>query len=296
MKKIKIFSIAIMVALLCVCTMQIAFAETQYHKIGGMTYEVDTVAKTASTYIYGNYNQEAGTYEYVFDATIEVPATIEVGEETYNVTKIGDYTFGAPKNTRGQNPAASNSITTSITLPEGITEIGTYAFSYLKNSSLKIKIPSTVTTVGESAFSNSTTVKEIDFKDSAVTAIPNNCFNNCYALQKLELPSTVTSIHMNAFVNARVLAEIKIYSEEVNFTPANSTYGFPAAFGISPNDIPNNGSRKASTVFYVKNDKIKSDLQALAEKKSFQQVMVLQKPMTIQVSMTEVRLNYSLTQ
>jgi len=270
MKKIKIFSIAIMAALLCLCTMQFAFADAVvtpggYFEYNGMTYKLDTAKKEATTFIYGTYNEDTDEYVYTLtEATIVVPETIPVGGETYKVIKIGDYTFGAPKGDRSPTGATANSATSSITLPEGITEIGEYALSYFKNTALKIKIPSTVTTVGANAFSGSSTVTEIDFKDSRVTAIPNACFNNCYALQKLELPSTVETIHMNAFANARALTKVIINSESVTFTRANDDYGFPAAFGIRPSDIANGQSKKVPTVFYVKTNAIKEQIKELA--------------------------------
>jgi len=81
----------------------------------------------------------------------------------------------------------------------------------------------------------------------------------------VELPSSIETIHMNAFVNARGLTKVKINSDEVEFIPANSNYGFPAAFGLVPNDIAAGGSAKVPTVFYVKNDTIRNSLIELAQ-------------------------------
>ena len=73
MKKMKIFSIAIMVAVLCLCTMQIAFAEAVtpegYFQVDGMTYKLDSATDTASTFIYGTYKVDGETETYTYTLT-----------------------------------------------------------------------------------------------------------------------------------------------------------------------------------------------------------------------------------
>lgn len=268
MKKIIIFTIM----LITFGMMQIAFAEAQvpdgyyYDSTLKMTYKLDDTNYTASTYIYGSYKVDGATETWTYNtsnAEVVIPNAITVGENQYAVTKIGEYTFGVPKNTRGQSAATQNQ-SPAIIIPEGITEIGTYAFYGCKKLT-ELAIPSTVTTLGDTVFSGCGVLKEIDLKNSSITALPDKCFQNCYVLPEVELPSTIESIHMNAFVNARGLLKVVINSEEVSFTPASDSSGFPAAFGIAPNDIAAGGSKKVPTVFYVKNETIRNSLIALAE-------------------------------
>ena len=163
MKKIILFSIM----LITIAMMQIAFAESVtpegYYQVDGMTYKLDSDTNTAITYIYGDYlvdgEKEIWSYN-TSTAEVIVPAAITVDETEYAVTKIGEYTFGAPKNTRGHSAATQNQAP-SITLPEGITELGTYSFYNCKKLN-SIVIPTTVTTLGDSVFSGCGVLKEID--------------------------------------------------------------------------------------------------------------------------------------
>lgn len=56
--------------------------------------------------------------DFDISGDVEIPGTIEVGEEEYAVTSIGDSAF------------AGYISLTRITIPEGVTSIGNYAFSY----------------------------------------------------------------------------------------------------------------------------------------------------------------------
>jgi len=269
MKKVISFLI---IMLIIVGTVQVSFADAltpegyYQDKETGMTYILDSDTNTASTYIYGTYLVDGKTEIWSYNtsnAEVVVPDTITVDETEYAVTKIGDYTFSAPKGVRGQTAAPQNQ-SSSVTLPEGITEIGAYAFYNCKKLK-ELAIPSTVTKLGEAVFSGCGVLKELDLKKSKITALPNQCFQNCYVFPEVELPSSIETIHMNAFVNARGLTKVKINSDEVEFIPANSNYGFPAAFGLVPNDIAAGGSAKVPTVFYVKNDTIRNSLIELAQ-------------------------------
>ena len=60
-----------------------------------------------------------------------------------------------------------------------------------------VNIPSTVTTIRDSAFYNCNQLKEISL--SGVKVIGEEVFYNCYALTRLTLGDTVTSVGTNAF-------------------------------------------------------------------------------------------------
>lgn len=85
---------------------------------------------------------------------------------------------------------------TSYEIPEGVTEIGTYAFHNQYNMT-SIKLPSTLTKIGSS-------------------------FNYCSKLPSIEIPSSVTSIHSSCFANCGAkLQQIIIHK------PAGSISGAP---------------------------------------------------------------------
>ena len=95
-----------------------------------------------------------------------------------------------------------------LILPEGIQEIGDFAFSRMKLE--QINLPKSLRKLGRFSFSSchwlSTDPLIIP---EGVTSIPSQCFVNCQCFKKLMLPSTIKIIEGFAFYNTRV--------EEVNF-------------------------------------------------------------------------------
>ena len=86
---------------------------------------------------------------------------------------------------------------TSIEIPSSVTSISDYAFYYC-TSLTSIEIPSSVTSIGKSAFYNCISLTSIEIP-SSVTSIGESAFEACYGLTNIEIPSSVTSIGNNAF-------------------------------------------------------------------------------------------------
>lgn len=97
----------------------------------------------------------------------------------------------------------------SVTLPEGLTTIGTEAF-YGCSKLTEISIPSTVTTIGESAF-RSCKFTQITIPNG-LTEIADYSFAYCTALTSVTIPNSVTIIGMFAFGGCRALTTITIPS------------------------------------------------------------------------------------
>jgi hypothetical protein len=74
-----------------------------------------------------------------------------------------------------------------IAIPEGVTEIGAFAFADC-NQVKTITIPSTVTKIGKSAFSGCKRVAELIIPDS-VKSIGNEAFDGCSSLKAITLPA-----------------------------------------------------------------------------------------------------------
>ena len=95
-----------------------------------------------------------------------------------------------------------------LILPEGIQEIGDFAFSRMRLE--QVNLPKSLRKLGRSCFSSchwlSTDPLIIP---EGITDIPTQCFVNCQSFGKLILPSTLKSIGISAFYNTRVV--------EVNF-------------------------------------------------------------------------------
>lgn len=92
------------------------------------------------------------------------------------ITQISNYAF------------AGIETLTSVTIPEGVIIINTGAFNDCINLS-KVDIPSTVTTLKESAFSNTGLVEVVI--PGTVKYLYKNLFADCAKLKKITLPNTI---------------------------------------------------------------------------------------------------------
>ena len=91
--------------------------------------------------------------------------------------------------------------TKSYVIPSSVTSIGDYAFSSCDSLS-EIGIPSSVTSIGDSAFSSCDSLSEIVIP-SSVTNIGDWAFSFCSSLSEIVIPSSVTSIGDCAFYNCK---------------------------------------------------------------------------------------------
>ncbi len=101
-----------------------------------------------------------------------------------SVTVIGSYAFFASR-------------FTSITIPQGITEIGAYAFNYCQ-ALTSLSIPSTVTFIGEYAFAACTGLSEVVICGNGAT-ISDYAFSECTGLTSVVISDGVASINYAAF-------------------------------------------------------------------------------------------------
>ena len=95
-----------------------------------------------------------------------------------------------------------------LILPEGIQEIGDFAFSRMRLE--QVNLPKSLRKLGRSCFSSChwLNTDPLIIPDG-ITSIPPQCFINCQCFKKLVLPSTLKTIEGAAFYNTRV--------EEANF-------------------------------------------------------------------------------
>ena len=97
---------------------------------------------------------------------------------------------------------------TEVVIPEGVTEIGKYAF-YCCTSLASITIPDSVVEIGETAFYGCTSLTSITIPDS-LTKISDYSFYNCKSLTSILIPESVTKIGAFAFSNCTSLVNIPI--------------------------------------------------------------------------------------
>lgn len=86
---------------------------------------------------------------------------------------------------------------TSITIPNSVTSIGSWAFNWCL--SLKsITIPDSVTSIGGGAFENCRGLTSVKI-GNGITFIGYNTFYRCFSLTSITIPNSVTSIGYGAF-------------------------------------------------------------------------------------------------
>ena len=98
----------------------------------------------------------------------------------------------------------------SYVIPSSVTSIGDSAFSCCRSLS-EIVIPSSVTSIGDGAFYGCNSLSEIVIP-SSVTSIGDSAFSYCFSLSEIVIPTSVTSIGDSAFSRCDSLSEIIIPS------------------------------------------------------------------------------------
>ncbi len=99
----------------------------------------------------------------------------------------------------------------TLKIPESVTKIGEGAFS---NTSLdgiplkKIIIPSTVKEIGANAFAHNSTLEEVEIEDG-VEMVGAEAFKECIALKKITFPDSVIEIGGKCMSWCKSLASIK---------------------------------------------------------------------------------------
>ena len=146
---------------------------------------------------YGLKDNEATVYYQPKDLVeVNIPSSVSYKGKEYKVTGIIDVAF---KNCE---------LLTKITIPKGVTSIGSSAF-YNCRSLTNVNIPEGVTTIESSTFSDCISLTSVTIPNS-VTAIKNNAFDSCESLTSITLPEGVTSIGNSAFWECYKLERIKI--------------------------------------------------------------------------------------
>ena len=96
----------------------------------------------------------------------------------------------------------------SYVIPSSVTSIGNSAFSCCSSLS-EVVIPSSVNSIGNSAFSCCSSLSKVVIPTS-VTSIGHNVFQGCSSLSEIVIPDSVTSIGNSAFSGCSSLSKIVI--------------------------------------------------------------------------------------
>ena len=131
---------------------------------------------------------------------LQNPETVEEVNipATYNglpVTAIGDGAF--------QN----DSTIRSVTIPDSVTTIGSFAFMCCHGLTGELTIPNSVTIIDEYAFASCSGLTSIIIPNS-VTRIESAAFSSCYGLVSIDIPNSITVISNFAFWDCSNLTSI----------------------------------------------------------------------------------------
>ena len=112
------------------------------------------------------------------------------------ITSIGSYAFTDCKEL------------TEIDIPEGVTNISNYAFAYCEGLT-KVNIPDSVKSIGDDCFCECGSLQFVNLPKN-LKKMGNSVFNECTALTSIEIPEGVTEIEANAFSACESLTSVKI--------------------------------------------------------------------------------------
>ena len=149
-----------------------------------------------------------------------------------SVTNIGNYAF-----------SYCTSLT-SVTIPDSVTSIESGAFNSCINLT-SITIPDSVTSIGYSAFSYCASFTSITIPNS-VTSIGGYAFQDCINLTSITTPDSVTSIKYSAFSYCTSLTSITI-PDSVTVIEDNTFYGCTSLTSVT---IPDSVIIIERSVFY----------------------------------------------
>lgn len=114
----------------------------------------------------------------------------------------------------------------SVIIEDGVTSIGDYAFADC-TSLTEITIPDSVASIDSTAFADCTSLTSIDLPDG-ITAISNYTFSGCTSLTSIDIPDSVNSIGISAFEDCSALEKITFLSQTM------PTIGSGAFDGVTP--------------------------------------------------------------
>ena len=132
---------------------------------------------------------------------------------------------------------------TKITIEDRVTTIGNYAF-YNCTSLTSITIPDSVTSIGDRAFYNCTRLTSITIPDS-VTSIGQSAFRECTGLTSITIPDSVTSLGTWVFCSCEGLTSVTIGNGVTSIRGC----AFESCTSLTSITIPNSVTSIGSGVF-----------------------------------------------
>ena len=157
--------------------------------------------------------------------------SLNTKDSTLTITGSGEMT-----NWYGESPWYEyDSYIKYVSLPDGLTSIGDYAF-FVCSSLTSVTIPNSVTSIGEYAFSSCFRLTSVTIPNS-VKNIGGNAFNGCTGLTSVTIGNSVTSIGDYAFSDCKI--KNIIFSGTMEQWVSKSWYpiDISSSYSLSINDV-----------------------------------------------------------
>jgi hypothetical protein len=142
--------------------------------------------------------------------------SITVDASNPNYSSINGVLFNKLQDILIQYPAGKAG---NYTIPNSVTSINSYAFSYCSNL-ISVEIPNSVTYIGELAFYVCTGLTSVTIGNS-VTSIERGAFSRCTGLTSVTIPNSVMSIGTEAFYGCSSLTSITVDASNPAYTSEN---------------------------------------------------------------------------
>lgn len=172
------------------------------------------------------YFKKSGTNWFLFGlATGKNPTTITLNSFSYGGTNVNSFSVL-------NNAFADNTTITYVTIGNAVTSIGEYAFSNC--SSLKevtFGSSSPLTQISRNTFSGCTSLSAIALP-SSIKTIGQGAFENCSSMQSVKLPASLTTISGDAFYGCYSLYDVMNLST-ISITKGSEYNGYVGYYALA---------------------------------------------------------------
>lgn len=164
-----------------------------FKTMGGYTFKATETIPSALLYVsFPSTLESFGINEFILCTELRelvIPEGITEIPESFAKQTTSLKTLVLPSTIQEIDKYAfrSSNLSDGVVIPEGCTSIGEYAFAGSNITS--VVVPSTITTIGGSVFSDCATLKEVYCN---ATFVQNNMFKNCAEIDTLVLKNTKT--------------------------------------------------------------------------------------------------------
>ncbi|MBQ9492119.1 MAG: leucine-rich repeat domain-containing protein [Oscillibacter sp.] len=179
--------------------------------VGAMAADNDVIAK-------GDCGVSGNSVQWTLYSDGNLAITGKGVMKTYSVSLYSDGSIGY------QNYPwyVYRTMITSLSVSNGVTGIGSYAFCGLDNLT-EATLPSSVLTIEAGVFRNCSNLRSFSIPDS-ITSIGAGAFRNCDRLTKMLIPRNVINIGANAFRASEMLQSVTILSDIVAINDSAFAY------------------------------------------------------------------------